>query len=88
MPDLHLIISEPEPGEWLGRLDVVEALEADGWTGDDLQVLRKNGATWAVSNECGDSQLDCPSGAHVQLPSDTPTVVVVAACLAAAHRPA
>lgn len=30
MTDLHLIITRPEPGEWLGRLDIVEALEKAG----------------------------------------------------------
>lgn len=87
MTDLHLIISQPEPGEWYGRLDVVEALEAAGWTGDadmPLSILRHpSGAAWAVTNESDDSGLDCPNGAVVEFPSDTPTVVVVAACLAA-----
>jgi hypothetical protein len=86
MPNLHLIISKPEPGEWLGRLDVVEALEAAGWTGDDdmpLNILRHpSGAVWAAIEDSG--ALDCPNGAHIEFPSDTPTVVIVAACLAAA----
>jgi hypothetical protein len=88
MTDLHLIISRPAPGEWLGRLDVVEALEAAGWTGADdmpLNVLRHpSGAAWAVHNESDDSGLDCPNGAVIEFPGDTPTVVIVAACLAAA----
>lgn len=89
MTDLHLIISYPEPGEWHGRLDVAESLEAAGWTGrDDGQLLRKNGAVWAVTNDCDDSSLTCPNGATFDLPRDTPTVVVVAACLAAAATPA
>lgn len=85
---LHLTISRPGPGEWYGRLDVAEALEADGWTGDDSgRLLRKNGAVWAVTNESDDSGLDCPNGAVIEFPGDTPTVVVVAACLAAAATP-
>ncbi len=92
MPDLHLIISPPEPGEWHGRLDVIEALEAAGWTGDDdapLSILRHPaGAVFAVANDAGDSGLDCPNGAVIEFPSDTPTVVLVAACLAAAATPA
>ncbi|MFJ4010848.1 hypothetical protein [Streptomyces sp. NPDC090026] len=89
MPDLHLIISEPEPGEWLDRLDVLEALETAGWTSDadmPLNVLRHpSGAVWAVVGGTGDSGLDCPNGASIAFPSDTPSVVVVAACLAATH---
>ncbi|MFG2359347.1 hypothetical protein [Streptomyces sp. NPDC048521] len=86
MPDLHLIITEPEPGEWWGRLDVTEALEAAGWTGDESRtVLRKNGALWALTNETGESGLDCPNGAVIEFPSNTPTVVIIAACLAAAE---
>lgn len=92
MSDLHLIVSQPEPGKWLGRLDVVEALEAAGWTGDDempLSILRHpSGAVWAVVDDTEDSGLDCPNGASVPFPADTPTVVVVAACLAAAATPA
>ena len=87
MTDLHLIISRPEPGHWLGRLDVVEALEAAGWVGADdmpLSILRHaSGAVWSVVNESEDSGLHCPNGANVDFPSDTPTVVIVAACLAA-----
>ena len=89
MTDLHLIISQPEPGEWHGRLDVVEALEAAGWTGDDdmpLSILRHpSGAVWAVLNESEESGLDCPNGSVIEFPSSTPTVVIVAACLAATH---
>lgn len=88
---LHLIIDRPEPGEWWGRLDVVEALEAAGWTGDDdmpLSVLRHpSGAVWAVTNESGDSGLDCPNGTVIEFAGSTPTVVVLAACLAAAATP-
>ncbi|MFG2532808.1 hypothetical protein [Streptomyces sp. NPDC048516] len=88
---LHLVISKPEPGEWLDRLDVVEALETAGWTGDadmPLSILRHpSGAVWALANGSGDSGLDCPNGAVIEFPSDTPTIVVVAACLAAAETP-
>lgn len=85
---LTLVIDPPEPGDWHGRLDVVEALEAAGWAGDDdmpLSILRHpSGAVWAVVDNGGDSGLDCPNGAVIEFPSDTPTVVIVAACLAAA----
>ncbi|MGW0334270.1 hypothetical protein ACWD0J_20780 [Streptomyces sp. NPDC003011] len=91
MPDLHLIISQPEPGDWHGRLDVIEALEAAGWTGDadlPLNILRHpSGAVWSVYNESGDSGLTCPNGANPDFPSDTPSVVVIAACLAAVAEP-
>ncbi|CAL9369834.1 hypothetical protein [Streptomyces sp. enrichment culture] len=89
MPDLHLIITPPAPGDWHGRLDVLEALEAQGWTADEdmpLSILRHpSGAVWAVATECGDSGLDCPGGGTIAFPSDIPSVVVIAACLAAAH---
>ena len=89
MTHLHLVIPRPDTkGEWLGRLDVIEALEAAGWTGDDdmpLSILRHpSGAVFGVSNEHGDSGLDCPNGAVIEFPGDVPTVVIVAACLAAA----
>ncbi|MFG2722692.1 hypothetical protein ACGFW5_31000 [Streptomyces sp. NPDC048416] len=91
MTDLTLIISQPEPGEWFGRLDVVEALEAGGWIGDaDMpqSILRHpSGAVWAVINEGDDSGLDCPNGVTIEFPRDTPSVVIVAACLAAAACP-
>jgi hypothetical protein len=85
---LHLVIDHPEPGKWHGRLDVVEALEAAGWTGDPdlpLSILRHpTGATFAVTNDSDDSGLDCPNGTVIEFPGSTPTVVIVAACLAAA----
>lgn len=91
MTDLHLIISRPEPGEWYGRLDVIEALEDAGWTGnDDMQrsvVRHPSGAVYAVVNESDDSGLDCPNGTVIEFPGSTPTVVIVAACLAAAATP-
>ncbi|MGW1744523.1 hypothetical protein ACWCRD_02675 [Streptomyces sp. NPDC002092] len=89
MTDLHLIISKPEPGEWYGRLDVGEALEAAGWTTDEASgVLRhESGAVWCVTNESDDSGLDCPNGTVIEFPGSTPTVVIVAACLAAAATP-
>jgi len=89
MPDLHLTIKTPEPGDWLDRLDIVESLEEAGWTGDTdmpLNILRHpSGAVWAVVGGTGDSGLDCPNGATIEFPSDTPSVVVIAACLAATH---
>jgi hypothetical protein len=88
MTDLHLIITPPAPGEWHGRLDVVEALEAEGWIGDPdmpLSILRHpSGAVWGVVNAADDSGLDCPNGAVIEFPGDTPAVVIIAACLAAA----
>ena len=91
MTDLHLIISQPGPGAWHGRLDVLEALEAAGWKGDDgmpLSIVRHpSGAVWAVLNESDDSGLDCPNGTVIEFPGSTPTVVIVAACLAAATAP-
>jgi len=92
MTDLHLVISPPEPGDWHGRLDVLEALEAAGWTADadyPLSILRHpSGAVWAVLNDSDESGLDCPNGTVIEFPGSTPTVVVVAACLAAAATPA
>ncbi|THA29219.1 hypothetical protein E6R18_25270 [Streptomyces sp. A1277] len=89
MTDLHLIITPPEPGDWHGRLDVLEALEAAGWVGDaemPLDIVRHpSGAVWAVTNECDDSAMDCPNGAVIEFPSDVPSVVIIAACLAATH---
>ena len=88
---LHLVIDHPGPGEWHGRQDVLEALEAAGWTGDEdmpLSIVRHpSGAVWAVANECDDSGLDCPNGSVIEFPGSTPTVVIVAACLAAAATP-
>lgn len=89
MTDLHLIISPPEPGDWYGRLDVLEALEAAGWTADEdmpSSILRHpSGAVWAVTTESDDSGLDCPNGAVIEFPGSTPAVVILAACLAATH---
>jgi hypothetical protein len=87
MPHLHLVIERPEPGEWCGRLDVGEALEAAGWNTDPASgVLRHpSGALWGVLNDSDASGLDCPNGAVIEFPRDTPAVVVVAACLAAAE---
>ncbi|MFD6656864.1 hypothetical protein ACFWEB_17190 [Streptomyces parvus] len=89
MTDLRLIITPPEPGDWHGRLDVLEALEAAGWTGDaemPLSIVRHpSGAVWSVANESDDSGLDCPNGAVIEFPGDTPSLVIIAACLAATH---
>jgi hypothetical protein len=76
---------------WRTRLDVTEALEAAGWTGDDanpLELLRSgNGAVWALHNDACDSSLTGPGGWTVEFPGDTPDAVIVAACLAAAKTP-
>ncbi|MER0443145.1 hypothetical protein ABR738_00890 [Streptomyces sp. Edi4] len=74
---------------WTTRLDITEALEADGWEGDPdnpLELLRKNGATWALVNDANDSSLSS-DGWTVEFPSDCPDAVIIAACTAAA-RPA
>ncbi|MGH3585827.1 MAG: hypothetical protein ACRDQ0_05850 [Pseudonocardia sp.] len=70
-------------------LIVTEALEAAGWTGADdnpLEILQKDGATWAISNDCYDSAVS-KGGWNVDFPSDTPVSVVIAACLAAVDQP-
>lgn len=89
MSDLHLIISPPDLDNDPSRLDVIEALEAAGWQEDPefpLQIVRHpSGAVYAVTNESGDSGLQCPNGANPDFPSDTPSIVVIAACLAATH---
>jgi hypothetical protein len=76
---------------WDPRLDVVEALESAGWTGDTdnpLGLLRCGDAVWGVT-ECGDSSLTEPvGGQNVAFPSGTAPAVVVAACLAATGAPA
>lgn len=76
------------PDTWTTRDDVSEVLEEAGWIGDPdnpLECLRKDGATWAVINEAADSQLGA-GGWNIEFPSDTPAVVIVAACLAAAGQ--
>ncbi|MER5816837.1 hypothetical protein [Streptomyces californicus] len=86
-------MTKPETATTITGADwlvVTEALETAGWVGDDdnpLEILRKDGAVWAVSNDCGDSQLGAGSWS-VAFPSDTPVLVIVAACLAAAGQPA
>lgn len=54
------------------RMDVVEALEADGWTADDDWVLRKGSAVWAVTNDCDDSRVSGSGGWTVEFPADAP----------------
>jgi hypothetical protein len=74
--------------EWTTRLDVTEALEAAGWTGDErnpLDVLCKGAAVWGVTNDCGDSMLGADTWS-VEFPSDVPAIVIVSACLAAAGQ--
>ncbi|MFD5910276.1 hypothetical protein ACFWHL_16315 [Streptomyces massasporeus] len=89
MSHLHLVIERPEPGDWYSRLDVTEALEAAGWVSDETRTVLRHpsGALWALINESDDSGLDCPNGTVIEFPGSTPTVVVVAACLAAAATP-
>jgi hypothetical protein len=70
------------------RFDITEALEAAGWEADDdypLEIVRKNGAVFAITNDCGDSGLS-KDGWGVDFPSDVPVIVIVAACLAAAGQ--
>ncbi|MFJ5893812.1 hypothetical protein [Streptomyces californicus] len=79
---------QPEDAEndWLL---ITEALETAGWVGDadmPLEILRKDGAVWGVLNETGESGLS-GQGWSVEFPSGTPTVVIVAACLAATGSP-
>ncbi|MDX3069270.1 hypothetical protein PV518_45275, partial [Streptomyces sp. ND04-05B] len=74
---------------WKPRLDVVEALEEHGWTGDadnPLGLLRHNGAVWGVVSDHGDSSLSEPGGAVIGFPGDTSDGVIVAACLAASGQ--
>lgn len=75
---------------WNPRLDVIEALEADGWTGNALagEALRKNGALWTTVHDGGESGLDGPGGYVIPFTPDVPAVVIVAACLAASRTPA
>ncbi|WP_435279289.1 hypothetical protein [Streptomyces sp. 1222.5] len=90
MSNLTLVIEQPGLGEWLGRLDVGEALEAAGWTTDPTSgaLRHPSGAVWVVVNDADDSGLDLPNGTVIEFPASTPTVVIVAACLAAAAQPA
>lgn len=75
---------------WNSRLDVVEALEAAGWTGDPeypLTLLRHPlGAVFGIHNEAGDCGLDTAGGSPVEFPGNIPDAVVIAACLAASHQ--
>ncbi|GGZ72947.1 hypothetical protein ACFOOM_01205 [Streptomyces echinoruber] len=76
---------------WDPRLDVVEALESAGWTGDPdnpLGLLRRSGAVWGVTSDGGDSSLTEPGGETIAFPPGVPAAVVVAACLAATGAPA
>ena len=82
---LHLTIDYPSPGEWYGRLDITEALEAAGWESDETRTVLRHpsGALWALTNDSDDSGLGCPDGTVIEFPGSTPTVVILAACLAA-----
>lgn len=73
---------------WNPRLDIAEALEGAGWTGDPgnpLGRLTSTGATWAITNDCGDSQLGTDAWT-IAFDSGVPTTVVVATCLAAVNQ--
>ncbi|MER5653474.1 hypothetical protein ABT076_10705 [Streptomyces sp. NPDC002131] len=73
---------------WRERLDVIDALEAAGWTSDGvypLEILRMGEAAFAIADEAGNSVL-ATGGWAVDFPSDVPVLVVVAACLAAAGQ--
>jgi hypothetical protein len=73
---------------WYERLDITEALEAAGWEADEdypLEILRKNGVCFAITNDSGDSGLSA-DGWAADFPSDVPVIVIVAACLAAAGQ--
>jgi hypothetical protein len=74
--------TNPQADNYRSRFDVAEALEAAGWIADDenpLEILRKGPAVWAITNDCGDSQLGA-DGWDVDFPSDVPNAVVLAAC--------
>ncbi|MFE0765421.1 hypothetical protein [Streptomyces smyrnaeus] len=75
---------------WNSRLDVAEALECAGWTGDDdrpLEILRHpSGAVWAVTNDAGDCGVDTPGGGVADFPGDVADTVVIAAALAASGQ--
>lgn len=78
------------------RQDVIDALEAAGWIGDDRDPLGvlchyHSGAVWASAalvNDAGNCHLIPKPGAGVILtfPGATPDAVVIAACLAAASQ--
>lgn len=89
-PGEHPAAARPDLDGWDPRLDVIEALEADGWTGDAMagEPLRKNGALWITIHDGGESSLDGPNGSYsVSFTPEVPAAVVIAACRAAA-RPA
>ncbi|MFJ6014517.1 hypothetical protein [Streptomyces sp. NPDC092952] len=75
---------------WNSRIGIAEALDAARWTGDTLDPLglmkHESGAVWGVLTDAGDCGLDCPNGAVIGFPGDTPDAVVIAACLAAAGQ--
>lgn len=71
------------------RLDVRRMLLARGWTEEEHGLLVKGGASWAATNDCGDSSLSGPARHGDQFtfdfPGDVPARVIVAAAEAAAE---
>lgn len=74
------------------RPAVTEALQAIGWTADDITSLpvsvtrHPRGAVFAVPIGRGDCFLDTPDGASIRFPASVPDSVVIAACMAAADQ--
>lgn len=69
------------------RLDVRRMLLRRGWTEDRKlwPVLRKNGAHWAPTNNCGDSGFGAAENEYtINFDSGVPARVIVAACEEAA----
>lgn len=75
---------------WKTRLDVVEALETAGWTGDVGMPLGRlrycpSAVVWTVRSEAGACRLDTPCGG-AEFSVGIPDSVVIAACLDAAGQ--
>ena len=72
------------------RLDVRRMLLHRDWAEDyTLGPLRKGGAVWAVTNDCGDSGLSGRGRKQtytIEFPSHVPARVIVAACEAATEK--
>ncbi|MFK8850431.1 hypothetical protein [Streptomyces sp. Ac-502] len=72
------------------RLDVRRMLLARGWTEKRHGLLVKGDASWAATNDCGDSSLSGPARGRgdrftFDFPGDVPARVIVAAAEAAAE---